>query len=201
MDLQAILFNQDCPTVLPSPPDSPSMYPYSPAFGGSGWYTTRMASRHVLPAPHSNAVSRPAESARDACDEQSSATQPRENPSRDKRTPPHSWSPHQIITAESSGWMSSDMKAPGLTSPDQVSHQLQREGPLKQRSTRASSTVSQSTPQLVLTEAENRSESDELFTGSEEEENATFTTAPVKSGAERLAEKRKMKRFRSIRTS
>lgn len=89
------------------------------------------------------------------------------------------------------------MKAPELLWPDQVPYHLHRDGPLEQRPTRASSTASHPTPQLVLTQAEHLSEGDELFTHSEEEEDVAGGMEAAKSGAERLAEKRKMKRFRS----
>ena len=86
--------------------------------------------------------------------------------------------------------------APELPPLDQMSDHSRREDSLNRRPTRASSTASQPTPQLVLTEAEHQSDGDELFTGSEEEEGVTGGTEVVKSSAERLAEKRRMKRFR-----
>ena len=89
------------------------------------------------------------------------------------------------------------MMAPKLPTPDGGSDDPGREDPLKQRPTRASSIVSQPTPHLILTEAEHQSDGDELFTGSEEEEIIDDRTETVKSAAERLAEKRRMKRFRS----
>lgn len=91
--------------------------------------------------------------------------------------------------------------APELPPPDQVPDHLRAENPLKQRPTRASSTASQPTPQLVLTEAENQSDGEELATGTDEEEDVAGGTEAPKSGAERLAEKRKLKRFRSGRPS
>lgn len=91
--------------------------------------------------------------------------------------------------------------APELPPPDQVPDHLRAENPPKQRPTRASSTASQPTPQLVLTEAENQSDGEELATGTDEEEDVAGGTEAPKSGAERLAEKRKLKRFRSARTS
>lgn len=90
------------------------------------------------------------------------------------------------------------MRTPESSSPDRVSnHPPREEDHLEQRPTRAFSTASQPTPQLVLTEAEHLSEGDELYTGSEEEDIAGGTNV-LKSGAERLAEKRKMKRFRLL---
>lgn len=195
MDLQAGLLGRKCVNILPSPPESPSMYAYPPALGGHGRYTTRLASRHVLPTPSRCATFRLAESDQQACDEKVSASQSQENPSRDGRTPPHSSSLHQIITAEKSDSVSSSMRASELPSPDEVSDHLRKQDLPKQRPTRASSTASHHTPQLLLTEAEHQSEGDELFTGSEEDD-ITGGMKVVKSGAERLAEKRKMKRFR-----
>lgn len=195
MDHPINLFSRKCANVLPSPPESPSMYAYLPAPGEHGRYTTRMASRHILPGPSSSAAFRSAES------EKASPSPYQENPPRDGRTPPRPSSLHQISTVENSNSVTSNMKASELPSPKQASDHLQREDTSKQRPTRASSTATQPAPQLVLTEAEHHSEGDELFTGSEEEEDVAGGTEIVKSGAERLAEKRKMKRFRSATTS
>lgn len=189
MDVQASLFGRKGANVLPSPPESPSMYAYPPAPGEHGRYTTRLASRHALPTPSGSSTFGSAESAR------------QENPLRDGRTSSRSSSLHQITTVETPSSVTSNMRAPELPSPDEASDRSPGEGSLKQRPTRASSTASQPTPQLVFTEAEHQSEGDELFTGSEEEEGVAGGTEAVKSGAERLAEKRKMKRFRSAQTS
>ena len=172
------------------------MYAYPPAHGEHGQYTTRLVSRHILPAPSVNVTFGLAESVRQA-DEKASASLSQANPPRDGRTSPHSSSLHQIIPPEQSNTVNSNMRAPEISSPDGVSSHLRREeNLLEQRPTRAFSTASYPTPQLVLTEAEHLSEGDELFTGSEEEEDIASGTKAVKSGAERLAEKRKMKRFR-----
>lgn len=184
MDVHASLFGRKGANVLPSPPESPSMYAYPPAPGEHGRYTTRLASRHALPTPSGSSTFGSAESAR------------QENPLRDGRTSSRSSSLHQITTVETPSSVTSNMRAPELPSPDEASDRSPGEGSLKQRPTRASSTASQPTPQLVFTEAEHQSEGDELFTGSEEEEEVAGGTEAVKSGAERLAEKRKMKRFR-----
>ncbi len=188
-------FSRKCANVLPSPPESPSMYAYPPAPGEHGRYITRMASRHILPGPSSSAAFGSAES------EKASPSQYQENRPRDGRTPPRPSSLHQISTVENSNSVTSNMKASELPSPNQPSDHLQREDTSKQRPTRASSTATHPPPQLVLTEAEHHSGGDELYTGSEEEEDVAAGTEIVKSGAERLAEKRKMKRFRSAPTS
>ena len=61
------------------------------------------------------------------------------------------------------------------------------------------SPASQYTPQVVLTEAEHQAgEEEDLASSSEDEEEAMEGTEGYKSGAERLAEKRKMKRFRFV---
>ena len=86
--------------------------------------------------------------------------------------------------------------APELAQPEP----LRREDPLKQSPARASSKNSPPTPQLVLKEVKHRSDKDELFGGSVEDSVAVRSEIP-KSGAERLAEKRKMKRFRSVQIS
>lgn len=191
MDLPSSLFGRKCANVLPSPPESPSMYAYPPAPGEHGRYITRLASRHALPAPSNSATFIPPEN------EKASPSQYQENPLRNGRTSPHSSSLHQITTADNSNSETSNLRTSKLPSPDQVSDHLQREDSLKQRPARASSMATPPTPQLVLTESEHQSEGDELLTGSEEEEDVSGGTEAVKSAAERLAEKRKMKRFRS----
>lgn len=200
MDLQTNLSGRKSANILPSPPQSPSMYAYPSALGEHGQYTTRLSSCHVLPVSSSSTIFRSAEDLRQA-NEKVSALQSQGNPSRDGRTPPHFSSLHQIITIENTNSLSSIMRAPGLPSPDQPSDHLQREYAPKQMPTGGSSTASHNTPQLVFTEAEHQSEGDELFTGSEEEDDIARGTEAVKSGTERLAEKRKMKRFRSGRPS
>ncbi len=61
---------------------------------------------------------------------------------------------------------------------------------------------SQYTPGVVLTEAEHQAgEEEDLTSSSEDEEEAMEGTEGYKSGAERLAEKRKMKRFRFVCSS
>ncbi|CAF9915829.1 MAG: hypothetical protein ALECFALPRED_010338 [Alectoria fallacina] len=201
MDLQASLFGRECANVLPSPPESPSMHPYPPAPGEDGQYNIRLATRHVLLAPPSTAVCGSAETVGQACDKKISASQSQENTSRNARTPLHSSSLHDINTFEDFNSMISNMRAPKVLSPDQASDHPRIAGPLKQRPTRASSTASHHTPQLVLTEAGYQSEGDELFTGSEEDDGVVGGSEAVKPGPEQLAEKRKMKRFRSMQTS
>ena len=92
------------------------------------------------------------------------------------------------------------MRVPQLPSPDEESDHLRKETFLVQRPGRAFSTASYPTPLLVLTEAEHQSDGDEMYTGFEEEDDVGGRPEAVKSGAERLAEKRKMKRFRLART-
>lgn len=200
MDFQATIFARKSGNVLPSPPESPSMYAYPPAPGEHSRYTTRLATRHILPAPSGGVTFRLAESVRQA-DEKASASLSQTNPSRNGRTSPHSSSLHQIVPLEQPNTVNSYARTPESSSPDRVSDHLRREEDLpKQRPSRAFSTASHTTPQLLLTEAEHLSEGDELLTGSEEEDIAGGAMV-VKSGAERLAEKRKMKRFRSLLTS
>lgn len=196
MDPQAGLFSRKCANILPSPPESPSMYAYPSALGEHGRYTTRLASRHVLPTPSRCVTFGSAESVQQSCDERVSASQSQENPSRDGRISPHLSSLHQGITVEESKTVSPNLRAPELPSPDQELDRLRREDTPKRRPTSASSTASHNTPQLVVTEAEHQSEGDELFTCSDEEGDIAGGTEAVKSGAQRLAEKRKMKRFR-----
>ncbi len=197
MDFQTSLFGIQCAKILPSPPGSPPMCAYPPAFGELGWYTTRLASRHLLPASSINAALRSPEIARQSSHEKLSASKIQENPFYDRHTPPHSSSLHHLTTVGNSDSGRQEMTIAERPSPDQVSDQLQKEDTIKQRPTRACSTASHPPPQLVLTEADHQSDCDELFTGSEEEEDPASGTEPTKSGAERLAEKRRMKRFRS----
>lgn len=200
MDFQANLFGRKCANVLPSPPESPSTYAYLPAPGEHGRYTTRLAARHILATPSSITTLRLAESTLQSCDEEALASQSQGESQRGVPTPPQSSNLPQITTVGDSSSMSSNMTPPEIPLPDQVSNPLESKNSPKQRPTRAYSTASHPTPQLVLTEAEHQSEGDELLTGSEEEEDVAGGTQAVKSGAERLAEKRKMKRFRSVRT-
>ena len=200
MEFQASLFGRTCANILPSPPASPSIYAYPSAFGERCWYTTRLASPHVLSTPTSTIFNHGG-SAPQAANEKVSASRSEGNPLHERRSPPHLSSLHQITTADDCNPVSSGNMAPEPRQPDQVPDHLGRENPLKQRPTRASSTASQPTPQLVLTEAENQSDDEELATGTDEEEDVAGGTETPKSGAERLAEKRKLKRFRSARTS
>ena len=65
----------------------------------------------------------------------------------------------------------------------------------------SASPASQYTPEVILTEAEHQAgEEEDLTSSSEDEEEAIEGTEGYKSGAERLAEKRKMKRFRFVCT-
>lgn len=191
------MFARKCGNLLPSPPESPSMYAYPPAPGEHSRYTTRLATRHILPAPSGVVNFRLAESVRQP-DEKASASLSQANPSRDGRTSPHLSNLHHTVPLEQPDTVKSYAMTPESSSPDRMSDHLRKEEHLPaQRPTRAFSTASQPTPQLLLTEAEHLSEGDELLTGSEEEDIAGEAMV-VKSGAQRLAEKRKMKRFRSL---
>ena len=173
------------------------MYAFPPAPGEHGRYTTRLASRHILPAPSGNVAFGMAEKVRQA-NEKASASLSQANPPCDGRTSPHSSGLHQIVPHEQPDAVGSNMRTPESSSPDRVSiHPRREEEHLEQRPARAFSTASQPTPQLVLTEAEHLSEGDDLYTGSEEEDIIDGAKI-MKSGAERLAEKRKMKRFRLL---
>ena len=200
MDHQATLFGRECATILPSPPVSPSMYAYSPSHGDHGKYITRLASRHFLPAPSNLATFRSAESVQQASETRTATSQYQVNPPRDEQTSPHLTNLHHNTAVAEPSSKSPSMRIPHLPSPDEESDHLQKETFPVQRPGRAFSTASYPTPQLVLTEPEHQSDGDELYTGSEEEEDVGGRQEPLKSGAERLAEKRKMKRFRSART-
>lgn len=195
-DLQANLFRRRNIFTLPSPPESPSMYSYSSTLGERSRYATRLTSRHVLPAPSVDATLASAESVRQASVETMLASQFQEKPLPDGSTPPYSSNLQQVAAVKDFNSVSSRMKAPRLPPLDQG----RREYLLKQRPPRASSTASYPTPQLVLTEAEYQSEDDEVFTGSEEEEYVADGTVVTESSVRRLANKRKMKRFRSAQT-
>ena len=197
MDHQATLFGRECATILPSPPVSPSMYAYSPSHGDHGKYITRLASRHFLPAPSNLATFKSAESVQQPSDTKTSQYQV--SPPRNEQTPPHFTNPHQNTAVAEPSSKSPSMRVPQLPSPDEESDHLRKETSLVQRPGRAFSTASYPTPQLVLTEPEHQSDGEELYTGSEEEEDVGGRQEAVKSGAERLAEERKMKRFRSAR--
>ena len=199
MDHQATLFGRECATILPSPPVSPSMYASSPSHGDHGKYITRLASRHFLPAPSNLATFRPSESVQQVSGTRASTSQYQVSPPRDEQTPPHFTNPHQNTAVAEPSSKSPNMRVPQLPSPDEDSDHLRKETFLVQRPGRAFSTASYPMPQLVLTEPEHQSDGEELYTGSEEED-VGVRQEPVKSGAERLAEKRKMKRFRSART-
>ena len=194
MEFQATLFGRKCANILPSPPISPSTYTCSSAFGECSWYSTTLASPRVLPTPAASLSFSPTESPPQACNEKISALQ--ENPPRLRGGPPYSSSLRQTIPVEKLKSVSSNIKFTNSTQPDL----LRREDSRKARPARASSTASQTNPELLLTELEHQSDGEEPFTGSEEE---TVASVPEnnKSSAERLAEKRKLKRFRSARTS
>ena len=200
MDLQATLFDREGATILPSPPVSPSMYAYSPSHGDHGKYITRLASRHFLPAPSTLATFTSAESVQQTSDTRASTSQYQVSPPRDKQTPPRFTNVHQTTAVAEPSSRSPGMRVPQLPSPDEESDHLQKETFLAQRPGRALSTASYPTPQLVLTEAEHQSDGDEMYTGSEEEDDVGGRPEAVKTSAERLAEKRKMKRFRLART-
>ena len=193
MDLQASVFGRKCANILPSEPESPSLYAYPPAFGDRGRYTARQTSRHVLPALCGSAVCRSADSAQQGYNAKAA--------SQRQATSSHDGSSlHQVTTTVGNmDPVSSNMRAPKPPSPDQMSLHSLKNGSSAQHPTGASSSASHSPPQVCLTEAERQSESDELLTGSEEEEDVAGRLENVKSGAERLADKRKMKRFRSAR--
>ena len=195
MEFQTSLFGRQCANILPSPPDSPSVCACPPS-GEIGWKNIRLASQHVLPLPPIYTYHRLGMSTRQSNDEKATGPQLQERPSHDRWTPPHSTSLYQMVTVEDPKSTTLDLMDSELPSPDMRTNYLREDNPPKQRPMRAFSTVSQSAPQLVLTEAEHQSDGDELFTGSEEEEDVSVETEPVKSSAERLAEKRKMKRFR-----
>ena len=200
MDQQATLLGRECATILPSPPVSPSMYASSQSHGDHGKYITKLASRHFLPAPSNLATFRSAESVQQASGTRASTSQYQVSPPRDEQAPPHFTNPHQITAVAEPSSKSPKMRVPQLPSPDEDSDHLRKETFLVQRPGRAFSTASYPTPQLVLTEPEHQSDGEELYTGSEEEGDAGVRQEPVKSSAERLAEKRKMKRFRSALT-
>ena len=85
-----------------------------------------------------------------------------------------------------------------LFSPDSASaFQRRTDIPMQHNTSEQSSPASLYAPQLTLTEAENQPDDEEgyISTGSEAEE-GTLGIESSKSGAERLAAKRKMKRFR-----
>ena len=194
MEYQATLFDRKCANILPSPPISPSTYAYPSAFGERGWYSTTLASPKVLPTPSASLSFSPTENPPQACNEKISGLQ--ENPPRFREGPPYSSSLRQTITVEKFKSVGSNIMATESTQPDLLRRQESR----KTRPVRASSTASQTKPEPLLAEPEHQSDGEELLTGFEEE---FVAGAPenLKSGAGRLAEKRKMKRFRSARTS
>lgn len=194
MELQATLSGRKCANILPSPPISPSTHAYSSAFGERSWYSTTLASPQVLPTPYAILSFSPTESPPQACNEKISVLQ--ENLPRLRGGPSYSSSLFQTITVEKLTSVSSNITATQSTQPDLS----RREDYRKAKPARASSPASQTNPELLFAEPEHQSDDEELFTGSEEE---FVAGAPkiIKSVAERLAEKRKMKRFRSARTS
>ena len=194
MEFQATILGGKCANILPSPPISPSTYAYPPAFGERGWYTATLASPQGLPTPSASLSFSPTESPPQACNVKTSSLQ--ENAPRRRGGSTYSTSLRQTSTVDKSKSVSSNITATESTQPDL----LRREDSRKARPARASSTASRTKPELLLAEAEQHSDGEEPFTGSEEEFVADAPGNP-KSGAERLAEKRKMKRFRSARTS
>ena len=192
MEFQATLFGRKYANILPSPPISPSTYAYSSAFGESGRCTTTLASSQVVPTPSASLSFSPTENLPQACNEKRSSLQ--ESPQCPRGCPPYSTSLRQTITVEK-------FKCTNITTTESTQPDLwRREDSGKARPTRASSTASQTKHDRLLAEAEHESDEEELSNSSEEE---FVAGAPenLKSGAERLAEKRKMKRFRSARTS
>ena len=85
---------------------------------------------------------------------------------------------------------------PEVPRPGQIPDHSRGGNPLQPRSIRLSSPATQPTPQL---QAGHDSDGDEPLTGSAEEDVASELETP-KMGAEPLAEKPKMKRFRSAGT-
>ena len=195
MELQATLLGRKCANILPSPPISPPTYVYPSAFGGRSWSSTTLASQQGLPTPSAKCSFSPTEISQQACNEKILALQ-EIPPHLEESGSPYLSSLYPRITVEKLKSVSSNIRGPNSTQPDL----LQREHSRKERPARASSTASQIKPELLLAESEHQSDEEELFTGSEEE---CLACAPetIKSGVERLAEKRKMKRFRSVRTS
>ena len=189
MEFQATLSGRKGAKNLPSPPISPSTYAYPSAFGERSWYTTTLESPQFLSIPYAS-LSSPTESPPRACNEKISASQ--ENPPRPRGVPPYSSSLRQTITVEMFKSVSSNITATESTQPDVLRGEESR----KARPARTSSAASQTKPELLLAELEHQSVGEELFTGSEEE---FVAGAPenLTSGAEQLARKRKMKRFRS----
>ena len=190
MNFQATLVGGKCANILPSPPITPSTYAYSSAFGERDWYTTTLASPQVLPAPSASLSFSRTESLPQVRNKEMTASD--ENPPLHRGGPSYSTSVRQTIKVEKFKSQSKNITATESTQPEL----LRREDSQKARHTRAFSTASHTNPELLFAEAEHQSDGEELFTGSEEE---LVAGAPenLKSGAERLAEKRKMKRFRS----
>ena len=196
MELQTTLLGRKCANILLSPPISPPTYACPSGFGERSWSSTTLASPQLLSTPFAKCSFSPTESPPQACNERILALQ--EIPPHLGRGPPYFSSLYPTITVEKLKSVSSDKMGPSSTPPDL----LQREDPQKARPARTSSTASQIKPELLLTELGHQSDEEERFTGSEEECVAGAPkTTKIKSGAERLAEKRKMKRFRSARTS
>ena len=194
MEFQATPFDRKRANILPSPPISPSTYAYPSAFGERGWYSTTLAAPQVLPTPSASLSFSPTENLPQTCNEKISGLQ--ENPPRLREGPPYSSSLRQTITVEKFKFVGSNITVTESTQPDLLRRQESR----KTRPARASSTASQTKPELLLAEPEHQSDREELLNGFE---GKFVAGAPenLKSGAERLAEKRKMKRFRSARTS
>lgn len=193
MNFKTTSFSRQCANILPSPPTSPSVYDYPPAAEERGWYTTRLASPLVLPTPSPNTRFDSVKSVPQTRDKKTLASQSQENPPRDRQSPIYSSSLHQIITVETPNSASSRIVTVELVQFDREPNQMRSDDTLEQRPTRASSTTSQLTSQLVSMETKHRSDNDELLEGSEEEDVSQETS---KSRAKRLVEKRRMRRFR-----
>ena len=189
MEAQATLFVRKCANILPSPPISPSTYACPSVSGEHGWYTTTLASPQVLSTPSASLSFCSTESPPQACDEKISALQG--DSTRLRGGPPNSSSLRQTVTVENFRSVSSKITVTESTQPDF----LRREDSRKAKPARASSTASQTKPELLLAKPEHESDGEELLPGSEEELVAG-TPQDLKQGVERLAEKRKMKRFR-----
>ena len=194
MESRATLFGRKCANILPSPPISPPTNADPLAFGERSWYTTTQASPQVIPTPSASLSFSPTESPPRAYNEKISVLQ--ENPPRHRGGPSYSTSLRPIITADKSKPVSSNITATDSAQPNL----LRREDFQEARPARALNTASETDSELLLAEVEHQSDGEELSTGSEEELVASVSENP-KSGTERLAEKRKMKRFRSARTS
>ena len=198
MDVRAKLVGPKCAEILPSPPESPespSMYACPSASGEHG---RRLGSRQVLPTSPDSPNVVPRESIRQAGDDKATTSQAQESCAGQRWTPIHSSNLHQVATIQNSLSACSDKTSPDLPLPEQIPDHGQVEDHLKQEPSPASS-ISSDPPSQSSTEEEHQSGGDEMLTGSDDEDAEADQTVPEKSSAERLAEKRKMKRFRSVR--